>query len=214
MAKRSQIWRINGKIADFKNFVKTFGLDAVSYESLTTHEKRVYNGLSQYSERLLIGTKFASESKVLRNPIIKEMADANNMPLKEFIKTHKRVLLDYLENDNIEISKNSHNAVAFVKAHRGKVFDGETETSKEALLFKFSNIETAESSGGKKAIIIYNFEVQTLGTNLKFVGYENPYKTGHFNRWKSGRGKQTINKKGTTTKNIGDKFRALKKRKK
>lgn len=192
--KNSQRWKVGSKFSDFKTFVKTNGLDSVVYENLSTYEKRVYNGLEQYETRRFVGTKFGSES-ILKNQIVQDMARFNGVSTKEFIKKNKKFLLDYFENDNIPLSKNSQNVRAFIDAHKGRLFDKGELTTKENLLFKFSMIETDESSSGKKAIIIYNFEARSLSDDLNFIGYENPYKSGHFNRWKSGKGKQTVNKK-------------------
>lgn len=161
-------YRVNGKFATLKTFVKTYGLDAVVYDKLDKQEKRVWNGLSAYENRVVLDGKFAPKT-LTENPTIKKFALDRNESLKKYIEENQADILKFTNSGIITRVVNSKSLHDFINNHKGQVIFEGTPIDKSEFLLKM-DIERAEIMSGKSVPeILYYFEVKENGKLLNFV---------------------------------------------
>lgn len=169
-------YRIKGKFVNFKTFVKTNGLDAVNYNSLTTKEKRIWSGLNTYENRIKLDNgQFLNKNtlaKLRRDPNLKDFANKNNMPLNEYIKQNIDTILKFNEQAFI-LTKNQKNVEKFILESKGKfTFEGK-EIDKKELVKKLQQRRSYQLSKKNKFINIYKFEVKDNGRTINLIQIEN-----------------------------------------
>jgi hypothetical protein len=161
-------YRVNGKFATLKTFVKTYGLDSVVYEQLNKNERRVWNGLNAYENRVILDGKFAPKT-LTENPTIKKFALDRNETLKQYIEENKEDILRFTNQGLINRSVNTNNLHEFINNHKGEVLFKGKLISKEDFLLKMDVERTKAMKTGNTVEIIYNFEVKNNGRELNFT---------------------------------------------
>lgn len=160
-------YRVNGKFATLKTFVKTYGLDAVVYEQLNKTERKVWNGLNAYENRVILDGKFAPKT-LTENPTIKKFALDRNETLKQYIEENKEDILRFTNQGLINRSVNTNNLHEFINNHKGDIFYKGKLISKTDFLLKM-DIERAKAmKTGNTVEVVYNFEVKNNGKQLNF----------------------------------------------
>jgi hypothetical protein len=160
-------YRVNGKFATLKTFVKTFGLDAVVYDNLSKQEKKVWNGISSYENRVVLDGKFAPKT-LTENPTIKKFALDRNETLKQYIEENATDILKFMENGLINRSVNTNSLHDFINNHKGEILYKGKAIDKNEFLLKM-DIERAKAmKTGNTVEVIYNFEVKKNGKQLDF----------------------------------------------
>jgi hypothetical protein len=151
----------------FKTFIKSAGLDAVVYSKLTQKEKRIWNGLNTYENRVVLEGKFAPKT-LTENPTIKKFALDRNETLKQYIEENAADILKFTNSGIIERVVNSKSLHDFINNHKGQlIFEGNPIDKKEFLLKM--DIQRAEIMSGKSVPeILYYFEVKENGKVLNF----------------------------------------------
>ncbi len=166
-------YRVNGKFATLKTFVKTYGLDAVIYDKLDKKEKRVWNGLNTYENRVVLdGGKFAPKT-LTENPTIKKFALDRNETLKQYIEENQADILKFTNQGLINRGVNSQALHGFIDKHKGPIMYKGKEIDKKDFLFKMDmeKVKIMDKRNKKKDAdseieVIYNFEVQNSGKTL------------------------------------------------
>lgn len=161
-------YRVNGKFATLKTFVKTYGLDAVVYDKLDKKEKRVWNGINTYESRIFLeGGKFAPKT-LTENPTIKKFALDRNETLKQYIEENKEAILRFTNQGLINRSVNTNGLHNFINDHKGDILYKGKLIDKNDFLLKM-DIERAKAmKTGNTVEVIYNFEVKNNGKQLNF----------------------------------------------
>lgn len=161
-------YRVNGKFATLKTFVKTFGLDAVVYDKLDKQEKRVWNGINTYEGRVVLeGGKFAPKT-LTENPTIKKFALDRNESLKKYIEENEADILRFTNQGLINRSVNTNNLHEFINNHKGDVLYKGKTISKEDFLLKMDVERAKAMKTGNTVEVVYNFEVKKNGKELNF----------------------------------------------
>jgi hypothetical protein len=164
-------YRIKGKFVDFKTFVKTNGLDAVNYNSLTTKEKRVWSGLNTYENRIKLDNgQFLNKNtlaKLRRDPNLKDFANKRGIPLNKYIQDNIDTILKFNEQAFI-LYKNNRNVEKFITESKGSFLYFGNEINKLDLIFKLQN-NYREALRENKHIGIYKFEVKENGRKINLI---------------------------------------------
>jgi len=167
MAKKySQRWKVNGKFSTFKDFIKANGQDYVQYEKLSTTEKKIYNGLKQYEQRIVIRGKFKDNKELVNNPTLKIFAKNNNMDIKSYIKKNYDKIDRYMKKGVLTYSVNLTKLPRFINTHSGILLneDGSEMTKAQMLEYLTTLIKT--SMQGTKYFTAYvRFKITNFGTN-------------------------------------------------
>jgi hypothetical protein len=165
-------YRVNGKFATLKTFVKTFGLDAVVYDNLSKQEKKVWNGISSYENRVVLDGKFAPKT-LTENPTIKKFAMDRNETLKQYIEENKDDILRFTNQGLINRGVNSQALHGFIDKHKGNIIYKGKEIDRNDFLFKMDmekvkimDKRNKKKDAGSEIEVIYNFEVQNNGKTL------------------------------------------------
>ena len=110
--KNSQRWKVGNKFATFKDFIKINGTDSVIYDKLSTHEKKVINGIESAGKRVKLDNKYVSKEVAYR--IKKDYESSENIrakhpDFKEYLKSGSNVLKQMYVNNivNYNYSLNS-----------------------------------------------------------------------------------------------------------
>lgn len=160
-------YRINGKFASFKSFVKTFGLDAVSYESLSKQERKVWNGINTYQSRaVLSGGKFAPKT-LTENPTIRAFAQSRGESLKKYLEDNEADILKFTNQGLINRTVNSKSLHDFIQNHKGDILYRGQSMSKEEFLFKMDMNRAKDASTSTTVETLYNFNVKNNGKTLE-----------------------------------------------
>ena len=185
MKKNSQQWKINNKFAKFKDFIKTNGLDYVDYNKLTSHEKRVYNGVKTYQTRVIYQGKFIDNKTFLNNPKIKEFAKNNDMPVKDYLKANYKDLKKFIDSNLLTRSINDKNIESFILKHNGKFFLNAVSISASDLIefIAEQKLLFLNKKPNMYFTAYYNFIVKNFGKDLFFVSAV----------WVGSKGKKTVN---------------------
>lgn len=161
-------YKVNGKFASLKTFVKAYGLDAVVYDQLTPKEKRVWNGVNTYEKRVLLDGKFAPKT-LTENPTIKKFALDRNESLKQYIEENASDILKFTNQGLINRVVNSKGLHEFINNHKGEVIYEGAPISKNVFLFTMDQ-ERAEIMSKKSVVeILYYFEVRNNGKTLVLI---------------------------------------------
>lgn len=160
-------YRVNGKFATLKTFVKTYGLDAVVYDKLDKSEKRVWNGLNAYENRVVLDGKFAPKT-LTENPTIKKFALDRNETLKQYIEENKDDILRFTNQGLINRSVNTNNLHEFINNHKGDILYKGQAISKTDFLLKMDIEKAKAMKTGNTVEVVYNFEVKKNGKELNF----------------------------------------------
>jgi len=110
--KNSQRWKVGNKFATFKDFIKSNGSDSVIYEKLSTHEKKVINGIEAAGKRVKLDNKYVSKEvayRIKKDYESSENIKAKHPDFKEYIKSGAKVLKQMYVNNivNYNYSLNS-----------------------------------------------------------------------------------------------------------
>jgi hypothetical protein len=110
--KNSQRWKVGNKFATFKDFIKTNGTDSVIYEKLSTHEKKVINGIEAAGKRVKLDNKYVSKEvayRIKKDYESSENIKAKHPDFKEYLKSGSKVLKQMYVNNivNYNYSLNS-----------------------------------------------------------------------------------------------------------
>jgi hypothetical protein len=160
-------YRVNGKFATLKTFVKTYGLDAVVYEQLNKTERKVWNGLNAYENRVILDGKFAPKT-LTENPTIKKFALDRNETLKQYIEENQADILRFTNQGLINRSVNTNNLHEFINNHKGDILYKGKAISKTDFLLKMDMERTKAMKTGNTVEVVYNFEVKKNGKELNF----------------------------------------------
>lgn len=169
-------YRINGKFASFKDFVKVNGLDAVNYNDLSKQEKRVWNGIQTYSNRIKLESgqfvNKATLSILRRDKDIKDFAAKNNKTVDEYLMENIDIITRF-KNQVFNLTKNQNNVEKFIQESNGKfLLNGET-IDKNELIKKLQNKRRYQLSKKNKFINIYKFEIKDNGRTINLTDIEN-----------------------------------------
>lgn len=169
-------YRIKGKFVDFKTFVKTNGLDAVNYNSLTTKEKRVWSGLNTYENRIKLDNgQFLNKNtlaKLRRDPNLKDFANKRGIPLNKYIQDNIDTILKFNEQAFI-LYKNNRNVEKFITESKGSFLYFGNEINKLDLIFELQNNSREAINKKNKFINIYKFEIKDNGRTINLIEIEN-----------------------------------------
>lgn len=110
--KNSQRWKVGNKYATFSDFIKNNGTDSVIYDKLTTHEKRVINGIEAAAKRIKLDNKYVSKEvayRIKKDYESSENIKAKHPDFKEYLKSGAKVLKQMYVNNivNYNYSLNS-----------------------------------------------------------------------------------------------------------
>lgn len=164
-------YRINGKFASFKDFVKVNGLDAVNYENLTSQEKRVWNGIQTYNNRIKLESgqfvNKATLSILRRDKDIKDFAAKNNKSVDEYLRENIDTIVRF-KNQVFTLYKNNKNVEAFIQNSNGKFsYLGKPIDKLELILALQQNYR--EALRENRHIGIYKFEIKNNGRNINLI---------------------------------------------
>jgi hypothetical protein len=167
-------YRINGKFATFKDFVKVNGLDAVNYENLTSKEKRIWNGLETYSNRIKLESgQFVNKttlSILRRDKDIKDFAAKNNKTIDQYIRENIDTITRF-KNQVFSIYKNNKNVEKFIQESNGKFSYFGKEIDKTELILTLQQ-NYREALRESRHIGIYKFEIKENGRNINLIEEE------------------------------------------
>lgn len=107
--KNSQRWKVGNKFATFKDFIKSNGTDSVIYEKLTTHEKRVVNGIEAAAKRVKLDNKYVSKEvayRIKKDYESSENIKAKHPDFKEYLKSGANVLKQMYVNNIVNYNYN------------------------------------------------------------------------------------------------------------
>lgn len=159
-------YRINGKFVSFKTFVKSNGLDAVVYNQLNDHEKRVYRGLETYEKRAIIKGKFAPHT-LTENPTLKAFARSRGETIKQYIEENLTEINKFMKSGLFNRSVNSNSIHDFINKHKGDIIYKGKKISKDDFLFLMDMQRGKDMSTGTTVETIYNFDVKNSGKTLE-----------------------------------------------
>lgn len=166
-------YRINGKFASFKNFVKANGLDSVSYADLNKKQKRVFNGLKTYSERIIYKGQFLnkiSAKKLKNDKDLQLFAKNNNKSISKYINENIEDILEVYEGA-FKITKNNNNVFDFINKAKGNLsIYGKPVSKNEFNLFAKRAIQKAMKAGFFNNI--FNFDISDNGQEINLTEIE------------------------------------------
>ena len=169
-------YRINGKFATFKDFVKVNGLDAVNYENLTSKEKRIWNGLETYSNRIKLESgQFVNKttlSILRRDKDIKDFAAKNNKTVDQYIRENIDTITRF-KNQTFTLTKNQNTVEKFIQDSNGKFLLNGEPIDKNELIKKLQNKRRYQLAKKNKFINIYKFEIKDNGRTINLTEIEN-----------------------------------------
>lgn len=161
-------YRIKGKFVKFKDFIKINGLDAVNYELLSAQEKRVWNGVQTYQNRVVLDNgQFVNKttlSRLYKNKNYQQFAEKNNKDIKTYIKENIDIILKF-DTQAFSISKNQNNVEKFIQETNGKLFFKGKEIEKNNLIQALQLKRTRALKKGK-FITIYYFKIEKNGNKI------------------------------------------------
>ena len=160
-------YRVNGRFASLKTFVKTFGTDAVIYNQLTAKEKRVINGIETYAKRAVINGQFANKT-LTENPTIKTFATSRGETLKQYIEENISDINKFMKSGNIGRTVNTNGIHEFINKHKGQIIYKGKEITKEEFLFEMDMQRGKDMGKGTTVETLYNFKVKNNGKTLEF----------------------------------------------
>lgn len=185
-------YRVNGKFVKFKDFVKSNGLDSVNYSSLTSHEKKVWNGINSYENRITLKGQFATKSFLKNKSIrkaLEENAERKGMKFMEYLKKYNKEITDFFEVGAFFDQYGEREAEKLVINHSGKFFYNGKEITRNEMNWILSEAKL-KAKMENSAFTTFDFELKAGGHDLHFKQY-------HIN--KSGKYKKA-NEKGNLSR--------------
>ena len=164
MAK--QRYRVNGKFASLKTFVKTYGLDAVNYTTLDKKDQRVIRGIETYQKRAVLKDGTFAPKTLTENPTVKKFLQSRGESLQSYLKAHEDDLLKFTNQGLFNRTVNTNSLHEFIKNHKGDITIKGKAISKEEFLFQMDMQRGKDMGKGNTVETLYNFNVKNNGRTL------------------------------------------------
>lgn len=159
-------YRVNGKFANLKTFIKTYGADAVIYDQLDAKEKRIWNGVNTYQKRAVLNTGQFAPKTLTENPTIKAFARSRGESLKAYIEENQTDINKFMNQGLINRSVNSRSIHSFIENHKGTIIYKGKEIDKNQFLYNMDLKRSKDSSTKNVVESVYEFEVKDNGKTL------------------------------------------------
>lgn len=174
-------YRINGKFVSFKQFIKTFGSDAVAPSSLTDKEKRILRGVETAAKRARIDGRFVPKV-ITSNPGVKQAAKDAKMSVNQYLMNYIDDVKEYLETGVFTITKNTTNLHDFIDNHKGLVLYKGKAVDRAELKLKLDGMKQKSFTSKRKNVseVFYTFEISSDGRTINLVkvkDHESPKKS-------------------------------------